>query len=59
MGPMICGICRRPILPDQLWDADHIIPVTLGGSWGIENMQSAHRGCNISKGGANRLRRSG
>ncbi|MGH7252653.1 MAG: HNH endonuclease [Nitrospiraceae bacterium] len=53
---MICGVCRRPILSGQLWDADHIIPVTLGGSWGIENMQPAHRHCNISKGGRNRVR---
>jgi hypothetical protein len=51
----VCGICRYPILDGQRWHLDHVLPVSLGGLVGPK--QPAHESCNISKGGANRIRR--
>lgn len=53
--PMRCGICHLPISPGQPYALDHIKPKSMGGQDTIENVQWAHRSCNIAKGGRNRL----
>ena len=55
--PHVCGLCHLPILPHQAIHLDHIIPLSMGGTRTRENTQLAHEGCNISKGGSNRLNR--
>lgn len=62
-----CGICGRPIdlsapqyvtRPDGKrikapWtmEVDHIIPLARGGALTSDNVQPAHRACNLRKGG--------
>lgn len=46
---LICGLCRRPISPGYL-HIDHVVPFSKGGRTVLENLQPAHRGCNIAKG---------
>lgn len=41
----LCHICREKILPDQDWDADHIIPLALGGADEVDNLHPVHRSC--------------
>jgi 5-methylcytosine-specific restriction endonuclease McrA len=57
IGPdSVCAKCHRPgTLRDPL-QLDHIIPLSLGGSHDLSNLQILHRSENIRKGGANRLR---
>lgn len=43
----ICGLCKRRI--KGRWDADHIVPWTLGGCTTIENGQMSHPLCNQKK----------
>lgn len=51
-----CQLCWQPIDPDVAWpdsaspSLDHIIPLSKGGSHCMTNVQSAHLGCNSSKG---------
>lgn len=52
----ICAICGKPPTPEDPLVADHVIPLSLGGTTTLENYQGAHRTCNIRKGGANRKR---
>jgi len=47
---MVCGICGGDILYVADIDIDHIIPVSRGGTSGPDNLQVAHRGCNLRKG---------
>lgn len=51
-----CYLCAEPISgrlhylhPDAL-TIDHIVPVALGGSDELDNLQPAHRRCNVAKG---------
>lgn len=51
-----CGLCNEPIdaglaFPDR-WSAsiDHIVPLALGGTHTLANLQAAHLTCNASKG---------
>jgi 5-methylcytosine-specific restriction endonuclease McrA len=52
-----CGICGEPIdmelrFPDgRSASLDHIVPLSLGGTDAVENLQLAHFGCNASKHG--------
>lgn len=52
----ICQICSRPVEPDLAWPAplsktlDHVQAVTRGGSHKIDNLQTAHWICNVTKG---------
>lgn len=52
----VCALCRRKIKksarsPDPLSaSVDHIIPLSLGGSDSLSNVQSAHLSCNVAKG---------
>jgi len=51
-----CAICGLPPQPGNPLEADHIIPLSLGGTATADNLQAAHKLCNIKKGGRNRLR---
>lgn len=42
-----CPYCRRPMLPGQFLDADHLFPRVLGGG---NVLRWAHRSCNRSEG---------
>jgi 5-methylcytosine-specific restriction endonuclease McrA len=52
----ICGLCENPISlershPDPLsFSVDHIVPLALGGTDLLVNVQAAHLRCNLSKG---------
>lgn len=43
-----CPLCRQPMWPGQLLDADHEIPRALGGH---ARLRWAHRSCNARAGG--------
>lgn len=51
-----CQLCRQPIDPKVAWpdpmsaSVDHIVPLSRGGRHSMANVQSAHLGCNSSKG---------
>jgi 5-methylcytosine-specific restriction endonuclease McrA len=56
--PKVCGVCGRPIIEGQLAHLDHIRPISLGGrATTLGEVQWTHQGCNISKGGRNRIKR--
>ncbi len=44
-----CGICGDPLHPAQ-FQVDHIVPVSLGGSHEVSNLQLTHARCNVLKG---------
>ena len=50
----ICQLCHKPI-SDEPWDLDHRVPLSLGGVHTADNLQLAHRRCNMAKGGRNRV----
>ena len=51
-----CKLCLLPIDPEIAWpdplspSVDHVIPLSRGGVHAMHNVQSAHLGCNSSKG---------
>lgn len=51
-----CQLCLLPIDPSNAWpdpmsaSIDHVIPLSRGGAHTMANVQSAHLGCNCSKG---------
>ncbi|MEU9611901.1 HNH endonuclease [Streptomyces sp. NPDC048209] len=51
-----CQLCLLPIDPSIAWpdtmsaSIDHVIPLSRGGAHSMANVQSAHLGCNCSKG---------
>ena len=45
----LCGICGGRLHSDDFVEIDHIVPVSRGGDYDIDNLQIAHRGCNSSK----------
>lgn len=51
MLPLPCPRCRKPVLPEQAWDVDHIIAISEGGTKTADNLTPAHRRCNNSHGG--------
>lgn len=46
-----CFRCRKPILPGQDWDPDHILDRAHGGTDDPSNLWPSHRRCNQSAGG--------
>lgn len=48
----VCMLCKgqiRDIHPHHI-TLDHIIPKSMGGPMTVENLQMAHKNCNVSKG---------
>jgi 5-methylcytosine-specific restriction endonuclease McrA len=58
MGPHFCCFCGKPIdlaeKPNTRWsfEANHIIPVEMGGSDELENLAASHKRCNAQQGNA-------
>ncbi|MBK8445414.1 MAG: HNH endonuclease [Micropruina sp.] len=49
---LACSRCKKPILPGQSWQVDHLIPREFGGmELGLGNTWPAHSRCNTSAGG--------
>jgi 5-methylcytosine-specific restriction endonuclease McrA len=46
----LCYICGEVIETPSMIHADHVIPVTRGGTNDIENLMPTHRRCNVAKG---------
>ncbi len=44
----VCAICLKPMLDGG--NLDHIIPASMGGTYGAENLRATHRGCNSRRG---------
>lgn len=51
----ICQLCFRPVKEIHA-TKDHIIPKSLGGGNGQDNLQLAHHWCNLIKGDSVRIR---
>jgi len=45
-GELPCCRCGGPVQVEQPWDVDHVIPLSLGGTLGLDNQAIAHRACN-------------
>lgn len=59
--PLICHLCGLGVeaVPERgPFQADHIVPRSLGGQNVRSNYAPAHGKCNVAKGGRNRLRPS-
>jgi 5-methylcytosine-specific restriction endonuclease McrA len=52
-----CRLCKTPVELEDM-QMDHIVPVSMGGTHSLENLQASHRACNILKGGSNRARKA-
>jgi 5-methylcytosine-specific restriction endonuclease McrA len=46
----LCAICGQPEYADDRFEADHIVPVSRGGSDHPSNLRAAHRSCNLERG---------
>ena len=44
-----CYICKKPFGSKDKRTIDHWIPLSRGGSWGIDNLRLAHKQCNTWK----------
>lgn len=47
---MVCALCGKPIESESELTVDHIIPRAFGGATTYDNLQLAHRKCNLEKG---------
>ena len=45
----ICHICQGKILGHEQWEIEHIIPISLGGEDGGDNLAPAHQSCHRGK----------
>lgn len=45
----ICGICHGKISVGEAWDADHEIPLEMGGADDVTNMRPVHVKCHRMK----------
>lgn len=45
----ICHICQGKILGHERWEIEHIIPLSLGGEDGGDNLAPAHQSCHRGK----------
>jgi 5-methylcytosine-specific restriction endonuclease McrA len=52
----ICQLCHQPIRLGQLSTADHLKPLSHGGTTVISNLRLAHASCNTKRG--NRAQRT-
>jgi len=59
-----CKLCNKPIDKSAKWpeaesaSIDHIVPLSKGGAHTLNNVQSAHLGCNMVKGNRNENRQT-
>lgn len=51
-GNAVCGICGLPIAPEDEWDTDHIVPISVDERrmWSHDNVRPSHARCNRSRG---------
>jgi hypothetical protein len=47
---MVCGLCEEAVESRADIHIDHIVPVVLGGTDELDNLQVAHAHCNLRKG---------
>lgn len=45
----LCGICGKPV-PTEDFELDHVVPLSLGGAHGPENLRAVHDVCNTQRG---------
>jgi hypothetical protein len=45
----VCPSCSKPILKEQLFDGDHVLPWSEGGETTADNLQVLHRHCHQEK----------
>lgn len=45
-----CGICGHQFVPGDNIEADHITPISLGGTHDLTNLRATHRTCNRRRG---------
>ena len=45
-GELPCCRCGVPVHVEDLWDVDHVIPLSQGGALGLDNQAVSHRPCN-------------
>jgi len=51
-GELPCCRCGVPVQVEDLWDVDHVTPLSAGGSLGLDNQAVSHRTCNRRHGQA-------
>lgn len=44
-----CHICERRIRAGEPWDAEHVVPLALGGADDDSNLRPAHKACHGDK----------
>lgn len=49
-GPVICGICRKPLAAGTKLHWDHIHAISMGGPHTFQNIRPTHPECNQAKG---------
>lgn len=45
----LCHLCEQKIQVGQPWDAEHVIPLAMGGEDGGDNLRPAHKACHSTK----------
>lgn len=45
----ICHLCGVKVRLGEPWDAEHVIPLAMGGEDGGDNLKPAHRSCHAAK----------
>ena len=48
--PITCSLCGKPITHHEDLTVDHILPRSKGGRSSLDNLQPAHKWCNVAKG---------
>lgn len=47
----VCALCGQPPTPTDPLEADHIVPLALGGAaLALDNLRAAHKSCNGRRG---------
>jgi 5-methylcytosine-specific restriction endonuclease McrA len=45
----ICYLCNRPIAAGEIWEVEHVKPLSMGGTDEEENLRPAHADCHKGK----------
>lgn len=51
----VCWVCGGAPTDNDPLEADHVVPLSMGGQTVRSNVRAAHRSCNRSRGGSDRL----